>query len=162
MGGQGSEDLQLVKYPEKGHYACHHDSSPDSIQGNDIRLGTLGMFLNDVPKGGETAFPAGLRNDTKGWSEDQWGELENRCQPAAMCTGVGGLIIPAVKGDAILWYNVKPAAIPQLLSGKYKRGKNFGERTLQWSSVHCGAPVLEGEKWFANLWFRPPSRSRAK
>jgi hypothetical protein len=34
------------------------------------------------------------------------------------------------------------------------RGQGLGEDALYWNSVHCGAQVLEGEKWFANLWLR--------
>ena len=27
-----------------------------------------------------------------------------------------------------------------------------GEHVFHWNSVHCGAEVVEGEKWMANLW----------
>lgn len=149
-----SERMQIVRYPQGGHYACHHDSSPDSIDDGMIRIATLGMFLNDA-KGGETAFPGADRDDNSHWDERDWAELESTCQPTPMCTRLGGLVVPAHKGDAILWYNVKPSALPGLASGA-PRGDGFGERTLLWSSVHCGAEVLEGEKWFANLWLHLP------
>ena len=56
-----SEMLQVVRYPRLGHYSCHHDSSPDMIDAGLIRLGTLGVVLNDVAAGGETAFPGADR-----------------------------------------------------------------------------------------------------
>merc|ERR1740123_2063385 len=48
-----SESLQVVRYEPGGHYACHHDSSPDSIGEGIARFATLGMFLNTVERGGE-------------------------------------------------------------------------------------------------------------
>merc|ERR1712150_344855 len=97
----------------------------------------------------------GDRGDAAGWDHDDWSQLETQCQPTQMCTKLGGLVVPARKGDAILWYNVRPSALPGLAAGQ-ARGPDFGPRTVLWSSVHCGAEVLEGEKWFANLWFRIP------
>lgn len=154
-----AEELQVVLYPERGHYACHHDSSPDSLDEGHVRLATLGMFLNDVPKGGATAFPGADRKETADWSEDQWAELEAECQLTPACTSLGGLVVPAKKGDGILWYNVRPAVIPGLVTEgvpKQREQGVFGPKTLLWSSMHCGAEVLEGQKWFANLWLHAP------
>merc|ERR1712217_564503 len=100
-----SEQLQVVHYPKGGHYACHHDSAPDSIDAGDIRFATLGIFLNDVAQGGETAFPGSDREDSAEWGHEEWSDLEADCQPTPMCTRLGGLVVPARKGDGIFWYN---------------------------------------------------------
>lgn len=145
-----TEDMQVVRYRRQGHYSCHHDSSPDLIDEGDVRLATLGFFLNDPEQGGETVFPGALRNDTADWGEDEWGLLENQCQPTSACTQIGGLVVQPRKGDAVFWYNVQPRYFPDLAAGKSVPGSE----ALIWGSVHCAAEVLAGEKWFANLWMR--------
>merc|ERR1719396_145604 len=95
--------------------------------------------------------------DTASWDEHDWARLESSCQPTPMCTRLGGLVVPAHKGDGILWYNLKPKMFPKL-SKKKRRWR--GAEMLAYSSVHCGAEVLEGEKWFANLWMHPPQDRR--
>lgn len=149
-----SEDLQVVHYSRRGHYACHHDSAPDSIDEGNVRIGTLAMFLNNVTSGGETVFPGALRTDTESWGQDEWSMLEHRCQRTEACTQVGGLKVTPKKGDGIFWYNVQPWALERLARGPQREG--FGERAVVWNSLHCAAEVLEGEKWFANLWLQLP------
>merc|ERR1712151_279161 len=137
----------MGQYPTLGHYSCHHDSSPDSIDMGQIRLGTLGMFLNDVPKGGELSFPGSDRNDSAGWGQDEWSALEGRCQPTRACTELGGLVVQPRKGDAVFWYNLDPGVVRNLGS-KSGKGMPEGEKAVLWNSMHCGAVVHEGEKWF--------------
>lgn len=150
-----TEDMQVVRYGRQGHYACHHDSSPDSIDEGDTRLATLGIFLNDPEDGGETVFPGALRNDTADWGEDEWSILEKQCQPTAACNRLGGLVVQPRKGDAVFWYNVRPEYFQGLAAGEAVPGSE----ALIWGSVHCAAEVLAGEKWFANLWMRLRPRS---
>mmetsp|Transcript_22947 Transcript_22947/g.64457 ORF Transcript_22947/g.64457 Transcript_22947/m.64457 type:complete len:402 (-) Transcript_22947:69-1274(-) len=153
---KNTEPLQVVRYPPLGHYACHHDSTPDSIDSGEFRFATLGMFLNDVPAGGETAFPGADVEGAAKWGPENWAKLEDRCQVTEACTSLGGLVVRPRKGDGLLWYNVKPRALSELAAGRWDRGKGYGERTLLWSSMHCGAEVHEGEKVFANLWLHLP------
>jgi len=88
-----------------------------------------------------------------GWGVDEWNELEERCQPTAACAQMGGLAVTPRKGDGLFWYNVKPEAFAALQRGG-PLPPDFGDRALVYGSLHCGAEVLEGEKWLANLWFR--------
>jgi len=147
---KSTEKMQVVRYQRQGHYSCHHDSSPDLINIGDTRVATLGIFLNDPEDGGETVFPGALRNDTANWGQDEWGVLEQQCQPTAGCTQLGGLVVQPRKGDAVFWYNVRPEHFQSLAAGKAVPG----EQALIWGSVHCAAEVRAGEKWFANLWLR--------
>jgi len=50
------------------------------------------------------------------------------------CDSGDGLLVAPVKGDALLFYSMSP-------DGKLDR-----------ASYHGGCPVLEGEKWGANVW----------
>lgn len=141
---RSSEPLQVVNYPLQGHYSCHHDSSPDSIDAGDARLGTLAVFLNEVRRGGETVFPGADREGAETWSMEDWEDLETRCQPRKACAKLGGVTVAPRRGDAILWYNVRPTFWTRVAQGTF--GHGFGNRALLWSSLHCGAEVLEGEK----------------
>lgn len=84
---------------------------PDLRDGQPSRFATILLYLNDVPKGGETSFPRWLNGET---------------------TDI--LKVKPEHGKAILFYN-------QLPDG------NYDER-----SQHAALPVIEGEKWLANLW----------
>jgi prolyl 4-hydroxylase len=42
--------------------------------------------------------------------------------------------VPASKGSAIFWYNLKPSGVGELVSR------------------HAGCPVLTGSKWIGNKW----------
>merc|ERR1711862_251547 len=139
---KGSELLQVVHYPVRGHYACHHDSSPDSIVEGDVRLATLGVFLNNPSKGGELAFPTAMHKHRKFASEDDYEDIEQECQPTPQCTKLGGLIVQPKKGDAVFWYNSRPEA--WTATRKQRQASGFGRKNLIWASVHCGAEVLEG------------------
>jgi prolyl 4-hydroxylase len=103
------EQTHLVKYSVNEYYKSHEDffgkKDPETKQSGD-RLATFIIFLNTVPKGGETYFP---KKDIK---------------------------VKPIKGDAVLFYNLKP-------NGK----EDYG-------TTHEGLPVLEGEKYIVNKWIR--------
>merc|ERR1712203_48726 len=99
----------MVYYPKKGHYSCHHDSSALSIDAGKIRLLTVGVFLNDVPVGGETVFPAVGLADQHQWGEVEWDVFEDWECPRR-CSAKEGLAIKPLRGDAVFWYNVRPDA----------------------------------------------------
>ena len=77
----------------------------------------LCMYLNNVPAGGETAFPR--------WRNAETGEA---------------IKVKPEKGKAMLFYMTLPDGNKDDLS------------------QHAGMPVLEGEKYFANLWIHDPIR----
>jgi prolyl 4-hydroxylase len=61
---ENGEGLQVLRQPEGGHFAPHFDflipsnaTNSDSIARSGQRLSTLIVYLNDVPRGGETVFP---------------------------------------------------------------------------------------------------------
>ena len=62
---ENGEGLQVLRYTAGGHTAPHFDflvpsngANSDSIARSGQRMSTLIMYLNDVPEGGETLFPA--------------------------------------------------------------------------------------------------------
>eukprot|EP00746_Dinoflagellata_sp_MGD_P052439 gnl/MRDRNA2_/MRDRNA2_23195_c0_seq1.p1 gnl/MRDRNA2_/MRDRNA2_23195_c0~~gnl/MRDRNA2_/MRDRNA2_23195_c0_seq1.p1 ORF type:complete len:180 (+),score=29.51 gnl/MRDRNA2_/MRDRNA2_23195_c0_seq1:53-541(+) len=153
------EDLQVLKYPTKGHYGCHHDSSADDIEaGSAVRLATVAVFLNDPAQGGELAFP-GADKPFKNSDVGHWESLERRCAPTSMCTQLGGVIVKPKKGDAVFWYNTKAE---HWRVGETKRIPRSSKKSLYWNSMHCGAEVKMGEKWMANIWLRSSMQRRAR
>ncbi len=116
---QRSEDLQVVHYSTNATFGMHHDSSKFHA-----RLLTAFYYLNDVPSGGETAFPA---------ADGAMGpeEAMKLMEPAA---SGAGLVVKPRRGSALLFYNHDEAG------------------AVDPSAVHAGCRVLEGEKWGANHW----------
>ena len=107
------EGLQVLRYGPGGHTAPHFDflipSNPAnvaSINRSGQRVGTLMVYLNDVPRGGETVFP----------------EI--------------GLAVCPRQGNAVCF--------------EYANSRE----QLDASSLHAGAPVIEGEKWAVTKWMR--------
>eukprot|EP00747_Dinoflagellata_sp_TGD_P157645 gnl/TRDRNA2_/TRDRNA2_177753_c0_seq7.p1 gnl/TRDRNA2_/TRDRNA2_177753_c0~~gnl/TRDRNA2_/TRDRNA2_177753_c0_seq7.p1 ORF type:complete len:473 (+),score=61.45 gnl/TRDRNA2_/TRDRNA2_177753_c0_seq7:72-1490(+) len=97
------EAAQILKYDTGGHYYAHYDASDLRFYSRDEdmqkhhygffdRMLTLFVYLNTVPKGGETNFP---------WSDQDEGPISNdKCYK--------GLMVRPVQGTAILWYNLEP------------------------------------------------------
>jgi len=77
-----AEHMQVVHYKNSAHYAPHHDWGVRG--GPHTRLATVLLYLNDPPRGGETAFPLA-----------KVGKSE-------------GLIVEPKKGQAVLFYSQFP------------------------------------------------------
>ena len=130
----------MVRYESAGQqmYEAHWDyfnpnqyrTQPDVVERMDLRrrnrMATLFWYINTLPEGagGETFFPRAL--DGNGKSITPWRNDYKDCRQ--------GIKYPPVAGNAVLFYSLRPN----------------GE--LEEHSMHGGCPVLEGEKWGANLW----------
>ncbi|XP_046575926.1 transmembrane prolyl 4-hydroxylase-like [Haliotis rubra] len=141
-------DFQVVQYDVKGHYNAHHDSSKlsstvpcckrfDRRKCRICRYMTVLFYLNDVEKGGETAF---LVADNETVHDDVLREsnqvnLYRRCADARLKVKPG-------KGKAVMWYNHFVKEDNQWLGEQ----DDFG--------IHGGCAVLSGEKWIGNFWIK--------
>ncbi|XP_064598542.1 prolyl 4-hydroxylase subunit alpha-3-like [Liolophura sinensis] len=111
-----AEPFQVLNYGLGGMYEPHHDFTKlyrDSglednllFKNSGDRVATWMFYLTDVKAGGATVFPT----------------LKAR--------------VPAIKGAAAFWYNIKRSGV------------------LDDRSLHAGCPLLLGTKWAANKWFR--------
>lgn len=115
---ENGEVFYLLRYKIGQEYKPHTDwyldSGPDKeyFNGQGNRIATVLMYLSDVEQGGETFFP---RAD---------------------------LSIKPSKGDAILFWNLKPDGLPDL------------------NSLHGGKPVIKGTKWCMTKWIRQKKARR--
>lgn len=98
------------------------------------------MYLNDVIKGGETAFPV-ADDPHKFHSRNYSITLNKRCHEA-------NLIIKPKKGTAVMWYN-------HFL--EHDGADHMGG--ADWMTLHGGCDVIEGVKWIANVWLNAPVKS---
>lgn len=96
------------------------------------------FFLNNVTRGGETAFQvAGNKTFSyRNWEE----ESQNKCNLMDNCQN-SNLVIRPIQGTALLWYN------------------HHVDQSSGWlgemdpMTFHGGCGVLEyNEKWIANTW----------
>ncbi|KAL5557521.1 hypothetical protein UlMin_039757 [Ulmus minor] len=121
------EGLQILHYEVGQKYEPHYDYFLDdfnTVNGGQ-RMATLLMYLSDVEEGGETVFPAAKGNIS---SVPWWNELSD--------CGKKGLSVKPKRGDALLFWSMKPDA------------------TLDSSSLHGGCPVIKGNKWSSTKWMR--------
>mmetsp|Transcript_27338 Transcript_27338/g.63743 ORF Transcript_27338/g.63743 Transcript_27338/m.63743 type:complete len:290 (+) Transcript_27338:75-944(+) len=119
-----AEQLQIGRYRVGEKYECHFDSE---VMVNIVRPATVIVYLADVPAGGETIFPLG---ETCGSMDRQ-----SRCCNTSLSHTSVKQIHPK-KGKAILFHTHDPDG---------KRNE---------LSLHGSCPVLEGEKWLIQAWFR--------
>eukprot|EP00897_Mesotaenium_endlicherianum_P011031 jgi/Mesen1/9957/ME000071S09360 len=120
------EGFQVLHYEKGQKYEAHYDYFHDTVntRNGGQRIATLLMYLSDVEEGGETVFPAAPANPKRA----DWGEL-SEC-------GRGGVAVRARRGDALLFWSLKPDA------------------TEDPKSLHAGCPVVRGNKWSATKWMR--------
>jgi len=158
----GEASLQVLHYGKQGHYSCHYDSPPSHIpDGRVVRLGTMAIFLNDPEAGGQIAFPGADKEGSEKWNVTDWSNLKSECQPTNKCTTLGGVVVSPKRGDAVLWYNMKPSHWSVKADGGFTYNwKGKTDDSFDWNSLHCGAEVLKGEKWMANVWFRAIPKNR--
>lgn len=118
------ESLHVLNYHVSEKYSAHFDYFHDTMNtaNGGQRLATMLMYLSDVEEGGETVFPS---------SKDHG----NSSQALSSC-GKQGLAVKPKKGDALLFYSLKP------------------DGSLDPSSLHSGCPVIKGNKWSATKWIR--------
>eukprot|EP00882_Tetradesmus_deserticola_P023404 GHRQ01025467.1.p1 GENE.GHRQ01025467.1~~GHRQ01025467.1.p1 ORF type:complete len:288 (+),score=44.69 GHRQ01025467.1:151-1014(+) len=130
------EDLQVLRYGEGQQYKPHMDSLSDDVAGP--RLCTILLYLNNVPEGGETAFP-----ESNNWVDKS---LPDRLGPFSQCAK-GSVAFKPNKGDALMFWSVHPDGTKQ---DSY--------------SMHTGCPVLKGVKWTATKWIhgRPFRRKQPR
>lgn len=123
------EDMQVLRYGVGQEYKSHYDSIIESSP----RMATVILYLNDVNKGGETAFP-----QSDAWSTRPVGDhLLSKCAR-------GSVAVKPKRGDALLFFSLN------------------SDLTMDDTSLHAGCPVIEGVKWTATKWihtspFRPES-----
>ncbi|KAL2940323.1 putative prolyl 4-hydroxylase 10 [Bienertia sinuspersici] len=121
------EGLQVLHYEAGQKYEPHFDYFLEeySTANGGQRIATVLMYLSDVEEGGETVFPSAKGNVS---DVPYWNEL-SEC-------GKGGLSVKPKRGDALLFWSMKPDA------------------SLDPLSLHAGCPVIRGDKWSATKWIR--------
>jgi len=115
------EPLQVLRYEPGQEYRSHFDYFFHDGGKKNNRIATVLLYLSDVEEGGETVFP---NTDAPA----------NRNVSEYSACGAGGRAVKARKGDALLFWSMKPGG--ELDSG----------------SSHAGCPVIKGEKWTATKW----------
>jgi len=145
-----SDGLQVVKYEPSQFYNSHTDwfdlgASPnwnwDPARGGVNRFANVFLYLNDVELGGETVFPKSTEtmpaNDYRvedfNRIVDTLLQVNGTAHKLAHQCRTGFRVAPK-RGDAILFYNQLPGG------------------AVDHASLHGACPVIEGEKWGANLW----------
>ena len=157
-----SEEMQVVKYVDHGHYESHYDSESDHLgpccideriagQGYDTgvraldlpltkrcrlcRFLTILYYLVDTEEGGGTVFPLADATDTE---LNVWEHSNHETKYKQTRTCSPGLVSPPKKRKAIMWYN-------------HNVDNGFlGKKLLR--SLHGGCNVIRGQKWIANHW----------
>ncbi|KXJ22138.1 transmembrane prolyl 4-hydroxylase isoform X2 [Exaiptasia diaphana] len=144
---ENSEHLQVVRYSVYGHFHAHYDSSfkkdkPCCIKNEEqgdtcnlCRYATILYYLNNVPEGGETAFPIAdnVTYDEEEYQKKGLDNLSTRCHDS-------NIVVKPKKGTAILWYN------------HHLDPSTGGMGTMDKYSLHGGCDVKKGIKWIANNW----------
>lgn len=120
---ENGEGLQILHYQAGQEYKPHNDYFNDAYNAlpekGGQRVATVLMYLSTPEEGGETVFP---KAETKS-TGDQWSECAKE-----------GLAVKATKGDALLFYGLKPNG------------------DVDPTSMHGSCPTTKGEKWSATKW----------
>ncbi|KAK7303184.1 hypothetical protein RJT34_14086 [Clitoria ternatea] len=129
---ENGEDIQVLRYEQGQKYDPHYDYFVDkvNIARGGHRVATVLMYLSDVTSGGETVFPNAEESQHHRGSEtsDDLSECAKK-----------GIAVKPRRGDALLFFNLHPNAVPDTIS------------------LHGGCPVIEGEKWSATKWIHVDS-----
>ena len=104
-------NFQVLRYESGQYYKPHHDQNSAHWTPHGVRVLSFLVYLSTPTAGGATRFPE-LRKEE------------------------GGLTVPAVKGNALLWTNVVGSE----------------PTTEEVLTRHEALPVREGEKLAANVW----------
>mmetsp|Transcript_14251 Transcript_14251/g.21650 ORF Transcript_14251/g.21650 Transcript_14251/m.21650 type:complete len:561 (+) Transcript_14251:33-1715(+) len=140
------DGIQVLRYNASGGYRWHTDWFPEKLvygrnhdvtRGGSNRFATVFFYLSDVEWGGQTGFPeaegdTSELNASLAKAETMFRANSWEMQAVEKC--FGKFSVKPKKARAILFYSLKP-------NGK-------GDPM----SMHTGCPVLEGQKWAANLW----------
>ncbi|EFJ50167.1 hypothetical protein VOLCADRAFT_80309 [Volvox carteri f. nagariensis] len=120
---ENGEGIQVLRYEKTQKYDPHHDYF--SFEGRDAnggnRMATVLMYLATPEEGGETVFPK--IPVPAGQTRANFSEC-----------GMKGLAVKPVKGDAVLFWSIRP-------DGRFEPG-----------SLHGSCPVIRGVKWSATKW----------
>ncbi|KAG6594750.1 putative prolyl 4-hydroxylase 10, partial [Cucurbita argyrosperma subsp. sororia] len=120
------EGLQVLHYEVGQKYEPHFDYFLDeyNTKNGGQRIATMLMYLSDVEEGGETVFPAAKGNFS---SVPWWDELSD--------CGKKGLSVKPKRGDALLFWSMKPDASldPSSLHGGCPKNTK-----LEWMRLRCG------------------------
>lgn len=120
---ENQEGLQILRYVDGQKYEPHfdyfHDQQNARPENGGQRLLTVLMYLTTPEKGGETVFPNGDRKV----SGPEWSQCAQK-----------GLAVKPFKGDAVMFYSLKP------------------DGSLDSTSLHGSCPTEAGEKWSATKW----------
>lgn len=121
---ENGESLQILKYVNGQKYEPHSDYFHDSVNSDPShggqRVATVLMYLTTPEEGGETVFPYAESN---GDSKGNWSDCAKR-----------GLAVKAKKGNALLFYSLKPDGSEDV------------------KSTHGSCPTLKGTKYSATKW----------
>jgi len=143
------DSVQVLNYQPTQYYKPHTDwFAPNSykrsvpkINNGTNRYLTVFVYLNDVPAGGHTVFPhstshAGYGGEylTHEGTVNTPSYIADKDAAWVCNESSTALRAKPVAGSAVLFYS-------QLADG-----------TLDPYSLHGGCPVVEGEKWSANIW----------
>ncbi|KAJ0982784.1 hypothetical protein J5N97_011039 [Dioscorea zingiberensis] len=100
-----------------------HNRNEDNIRAWGNRIATVLMYLSNVGKGGETIFPLSEAKLSQKKDDESWSEC-----------AMAGYSVKAVKGDALLFFNLHP------------------NQSVDLESFHGSCPVIHGQKWTATKW----------
>eukprot|EP00747_Dinoflagellata_sp_TGD_P145589 gnl/TRDRNA2_/TRDRNA2_176601_c4_seq5.p1 gnl/TRDRNA2_/TRDRNA2_176601_c4~~gnl/TRDRNA2_/TRDRNA2_176601_c4_seq5.p1 ORF type:complete len:636 (+),score=105.02 gnl/TRDRNA2_/TRDRNA2_176601_c4_seq5:2-1909(+) len=130
-----AEALQVGRYELDQKYEMHIDSAPE----HDVaRPATMIIFLEEPSAGGETFWPISRANGDSCRADWHVVDGEKTFGAKHCCANPppGSVRVVPKKGRAILFWS------------HHSNGKKNEK------SAHSGCPVLGGEKWIAQLWFR--------
>jgi len=132
-----AEALQIGRYQTNQKYEGHIDTDP----GHKVsRPTTMITYLSDTEEGGFTLFPVDRTDCAGGWrkhpvtGEEVYGAAAC-CSTPELDTNRTVRVYPR-KGRSVIFYSHHP------------------DGSVNARSTHIGCPVVKGEKWIAQRWFR--------